>query len=88
MKAHFVYQALATYDVTPRDVNNGGAGKLRAGLLYLYRHGNLQSTPLGEIRGSTLYLMDTAIVIGNLDGDLLTLSRTLAQFTLEIDPAL
>lgn len=84
MERSFQYQALATYNVVPQDMVNGGAGRLCTGLLYLCRHGKLQDTPLGEFRGATLYLIDTDIVIGTLTGAVLTLTRTRATFTLEI----
>ncbi len=84
MDRDFQYQPLATYRVTPHDLSNGGAGRLCAGLLYLYRHGILQTSPLGVLRGDTLYLIDTEIVIGKLTGASLTLTRTQAVFTLKL----
>lgn len=84
MDGHFQYQASATYSVVPQDSASGGAGRLCAGVLYVCRHGALQETPLGELRGGTLYLVDSDIVIGTLTGALLILTRTRATFTLEI----
>lgn len=83
MNLPFSFDPEAVYDLVPLDGDPGLTSRIIAGSLFIARHGTLdQVRAWGEIREQTLYLTGTAIVIGQLLGAILTLTRTQATFKL------
>lgn len=84
----FSFDPRATYDLISLDTETDVTSQIVAGSLFIARHGKLdQVRAWGEIRDQTLFLVGTSIVIGQLLGAVLTLTRTQARFTLVRLPA-
>lgn len=83
MNLPFSFDPEAAYDLVPLEGDLGLTGRIIAGSLFIARHGTLdKARAWGEIREQTLYLTGTPIVIGQLLGAILTLTRTQATFKL------
>lgn len=81
----FQFDPLASYDVLPEERGDIGPSRLIAGRLFISRHGTVDLLrALGEVREHVLYLSETDVPIGRLQGDQLILARTGAIFTLSL----
>lgn len=81
----FQFDPLATYDVVSAEPDIVASSRLVAGHLFIARHGVVDmARSIGEVREHVLYMVGTAIPIGHLQDDQLTLLRTGAVFTLSL----